>query len=200
MASHTRGSNNHCSEHQVLHLVGKKQTENEVNVMDHIDNFPLQCQLLLFHVFTEENQRIFQHRICSLEMPFLLSAHGRELTNLSDSDCSVLLSPFQQNLPTYLSQHFLIRAHSHLAISWSLFSLTPSFFPFLPTLSCSLPFTHSTLVTPSPALLTLGSTSSPLSSLRAVIWIQSDRCSYPWGSNVTCCSPSRFHRYRLSLI
>ena len=103
-------SNNHCSEHQVLHLVGRKQTDNEVNVMGYIDNFPLQCQLLLFHVFTDEDQRIFQHRICPLEMPFLLSAHGKELTNLSDSDCSVLLSPFQRNLPTCLSQHFLIRA------------------------------------------------------------------------------------------
>ena len=49
-------------------------------------------------------------------------------------------------------QHF---QHCHLAISWSLFSLTPLFFPFLPLLVCSPLFTHSTLVTPSPALLTL---------------------------------------------
>ena len=62
--------------------------------MGYIDNFPLQCQLLLFHVFTDEDQCIFQHRICPLEMPFLLSAHGKELTNLSDSDCSVLLFSF----------------------------------------------------------------------------------------------------------
>ena len=49
-------------------------------------------------------------------------------------------------------QHF---RHCLLAISWSLFSLTPLFFPFLPLLVCSPLFTHSTLVTPSPALLTL---------------------------------------------
>ena len=106
----TQDSSNHCSEHQVLHLVGKKQAENEVNVMGYIDKFPLQCQLLLFHVFTDEDQRIFQHRICPLEMPFLLSAHGKESTNLIESDRNVLLSPFQRNLPACLSQHFLIRA------------------------------------------------------------------------------------------
>ena len=102
---------NRCSGHQVLHLVGKKQAGNEVNVMGYIDEFPLQCQLLLFHVFSEEDQPIFQHRICPLEVPFLLPAHGSGISNLSDSDCSVLLSPFQRrNLPNCLSQHFLIRA------------------------------------------------------------------------------------------
>ena len=105
-----QNSSNHCSGHQVLHLVGKKLAENEVNVMGYIDEFPLQCQLLLFHVFSEEDQPIFQHRICPLEVPFLLPAHGSEITNLSDSGCSVLLSPFQRNLPNCLSQHFLIRA------------------------------------------------------------------------------------------
>ena len=106
----TQDSSNLCSKHHVLHLVGKKQTETEINVMGYIDEFPLQCQLLLFHVFTDEDQRIFQHRICPLEMPFLLSSHGKESTNLIESECSVLLSPFQRNLPACLSQHFLIRA------------------------------------------------------------------------------------------
>ena len=101
---------NHCSGHQVLHLVGKKLAGNEVNVMGYIDEFPLQCQLLLFHVFSEDDQPIFQHRICPLEVPFLIPAHGSGIANLSDSDCSVLLSPFQRNLPNCLSQHFLIRA------------------------------------------------------------------------------------------
>ena len=102
---------NRCSGYQVLHLVGKKQTGNEVNVLGYIDEFLLQCQLLLFHVFSEEDQPSFQHRICPLEVPFLLPAHGSGGSNLCDSDCSLLLSPFQRrNLPNCLSQHFLIRA------------------------------------------------------------------------------------------
>ena len=78
--------------------------------MGYIDEFPLQCQLLVFHVLIDEDQRTFQHRICPLEMPFLLSAHGKESTNLIESECNVLLNPFQRNLPACLSQHFLTRA------------------------------------------------------------------------------------------
>ena len=102
---------NHCSGYQVLHLVGRKQTGNEVNVLGYIDEFPLQCQMLMFHVFSEEEQPIFQHRMCPLEVPFLLPAHGSGKSNLCDSDFNVLLSPFlRRNLPNCLSQHFLIRA------------------------------------------------------------------------------------------
>ena len=101
----------HRSGCQILHLVGKIQPSNEVNVMGYIDEFPLQCQLLFFHVFSDEDQQGIQHRICPLEVPFLLPTHGRGGTNLSDSNCKTLLSPFQRrNLPDCLSQHFLIRA------------------------------------------------------------------------------------------
>ena len=101
----------HRSGFQILHLVGKIQSSNEVNVMGYIDEFPLQCQLLFFHVFSDEGQQGIQHRICPLEVPFLLPTHGRGGANLSDSNCKTLLSPFQRrNLPDCLSQHFLIRA------------------------------------------------------------------------------------------
>ena len=107
----TEDPDNRCSGYQVLHLVGKKHTGNEVNVLGYIDEFPLQCQLLMFHVFSEEEQSCIQQRICPLEVPFLLPLHGNGGSNLCASDCSVLLSPFQRrNLPNCLSQHFLIRA------------------------------------------------------------------------------------------
>ena len=107
----TEDHDNRCSGYQVLHLVGKKHTGNEINVLGYIDEFPLKCQLLMFHVCSEEEHLSIQQRICPLEMPFLLPVHGNGGLNLCASDCSTLLSPFQRrNLPHCLSQHFLIRA------------------------------------------------------------------------------------------
>ena len=105
------------SSHQVLHLVGKIQPSGEINVMGRIDECPLQCQLIFFHVISDDCHQEIQHRICPLEVPFLLPTHGRCGVDLNGANCSKLLCPFQRrNLPAFLFQHFLIRAAGPMSI------------------------------------------------------------------------------------
>ena len=95
---------------QILHLVAKYQTPGTVNVLGYIDEIPLHCRILMFHVLPEQHWKTLRSRICYLDSPFLLTAHMDIATERCNRENTLAEAFGNQNLPSFLFHHFLLRA------------------------------------------------------------------------------------------
>ena len=95
---------------QILHLVAKYQAPGTVNVLGYIDEIPLHCRILMFHVLPEQHWKTLQSRICYLDSPFLLTAHMDIAPERCNRENTLAEAFGNQNLPSFLFHHFLLRA------------------------------------------------------------------------------------------
>ena len=95
---------------QILHLVAKYQAPGTVIVLGYIDEIPLHCRILMFHVLPEQHWKTLQSRICYLDSPFLLTAHMDIAPERCNRENTLAEAFGNQNLPSFLFHHFLLRA------------------------------------------------------------------------------------------
>ena len=95
---------------QILHLVAKYQAPGTVNVFGYIDEIPLHCRILMFHVLPEQHWKTLRSRICYLDSPFLLTAHIDIAPERCNRENTLAEAFGNQNLPSFLFHHFLLRA------------------------------------------------------------------------------------------
>ena len=95
---------------QILHLVATQHADGTANVKGYIDEFPLHCRILIFHILSEDIFAQLQPRLCWLATPFLLAARTQDAPE-ECCETDTLSSVFRdRNLPPAIFNHFLIRA------------------------------------------------------------------------------------------
>ena len=103
------GNRGDCTR-QVLHLVANYQAPGTVNVLGYIDEIPLHCRVLMFHILPDQHLKTLQSRICHLDSPFLLTAHDFIAPERCCPENTLAEAFGHQNLPSFLFHHFLLRA------------------------------------------------------------------------------------------
>ena len=86
------------------------RSANEKKKIGYIDEIPLHCRILMFHVLPEQHWKTLRSRICYLDSPFLLTAHIDIAPERCNRENTLAEAFGNQNLPSFLFHHFLLRA------------------------------------------------------------------------------------------